>query len=105
MIFIYSEDHVSHKQISRMAGYCVLILFFSFLAHPAFAQSDSMTLSSASGAAGSSVSLNLTLNSASGNQPAAIQWTLSYNSSSVSAISATAGTSAATAGDAIVCMN
>ena len=52
---------------------------------PALGQSDSLTLSSGSANAGTTVSLNLSLSSPSGSQPAGLQWTVTYPSASVSA--------------------
>jgi uncharacterized protein (TIGR03437 family) len=83
----------------------VSVLLMGLLAHPVLGQTGSLTLSSATTAAGGSASLSLTLSSLSGSQPAAIQWTLTYNAAAISSIAAAAGTSTTTAGDSPACVS
>ncbi len=68
----------------------------------ALAQSDSLTLSQASAAAGT-VSINVMLTSASGQQPAGVQWTMSYSGTDFTAIQVTAGPVAVAAGKSVTC--
>src|SRR5690349_13503940 len=64
---------------------------------------SSLSLSSLTAAAGSTVGLNLSLSSTSGSAPSGLQWTLAYPAASVSHISVAAGTSANAAGKTISC--
>lgn len=64
---------------------------------------SSLSISSLTAAAGSTVGLNLSLLSTSGNAPAGLQWTFLYPAASVSRISVAAGPSANAAGKTISC--
>ncbi len=63
----------------------------------------SLSLSSGSPAAGSTVALNLSLSTPPGSAPAALQWTLSYPSAAVTNVIVTAGPSATAAGKSVSC--
>jgi len=67
------------------------------------AQTDLLSLSSNSGTAGGSGTLNLSLTSASGSPPAAIELTLNYPSAEITGFSAVAGPAASAAGKSVLC--
>jgi hypothetical protein len=81
--------------IGLSAGVC--------LVHTCDGQTDLLSLSSASGASGGSVSLNLSLASTAGNTPGALQWKVNYPSPQITGFSAVAGPAASAAGKSIVC--
>ena len=80
----------------------VIFIFLAvFLIIPCSAQS-SLALSSASGVAGDSVSLNLSVSS-SGSQPASLEWTLNYPVAEVSSVTTAVGAAASAAGTSLAC--
>src|SRR5215470_7021776 len=70
---------------------------------PAWAQTANLSLSSATAARGTSVSLNVSLNTTGALSPADVQWTFGYSMSDVSSISVSAGPAATAAGKSLVC--
>jgi hypothetical protein len=77
----------------------VLIGTIAALAASAMAATPSLSLSGASGAPGSTVTLDVSLNSVGSPQPAAIQWDLTYSTSDLSLVTGTYyGTGAAGSG-------
>jgi trimeric autotransporter adhesin len=75
-------------------------LFYS--SAPAVAQVSSLSLSSGTGNAGTTISLALSFGEG-GTAPAGLQWTLVYPSSQISSSGATAGPAATAAGKALSC--
>src|SRR5690348_1689067 len=68
-----------------------------------FAQTVSLSLSTASGTPGGTVSLALSLNSGGGPQPAGVQWTMTYPALDLSVVQVTAGPSAIASGKSVFC--
>jgi hypothetical protein len=87
------------KPLVQILLISAIVLLFS---DAALAES-SLTLSSTTATAGSSVTLDLSLASPSGSEPAALQWTLDYPAAGVARISVTAGLAATAAGKSISC--
>jgi hypothetical protein len=87
------------KGLVKLPLILVGVLFFG---NAASAQS-SLTLSSATATAGSSVALPLSLVSTPGSEPAALQWTLEYPSASVASVSVTPGEAALAADKSVSC--
>jgi uncharacterized protein (TIGR03437 family) len=77
-------------------------LLFLFLSSVGLSQNAGLNLASASGAPGSSISLDLTLSS-SQNSIASAQWTLDYWPVDVAAVSVVAGPAAASSGKSVYC--
>src|SRR5579864_1234365 len=75
------------------------ILFFP----AAYGQTSSLILSSGQALQGTTTTLSLSLTSLPGSEPAGAQWTFTYDPGLVSAISASAGPVAVTAGKLIAC--
>ncbi len=87
--------------LTRRLGIWAACGLFSTCA-PAFAQVPSLSLSSATGGPGTTISLALSLGGG-GTAPAGLQWTLVYPLSQISAIGATAGPAATAAGKTLSC--
>ena len=77
-------------------------VLFLFLSSVGFSQDALLSLASASGAPGSSISLDLTLAS-SQNAVASAQWTLHYWPVDVAAVSVVAGPAATSSGKTLYC--
>jgi uncharacterized protein (TIGR03437 family) len=84
--------------IPGLAAYVVLF----WLIISIHAQSDSLTLDSASASPGGTLALNLVLNAGS-TQPAAVQWTLTYNPASITGFSISNGAGAVAASKSLAC--
>src|SRR4051794_9360199 len=95
------------KALQRSRSWCVLqFLFLAAVVSAGFsrAQTTGLTLSSAAGSAGTTVSLPLSVTSTNA-QPAALQWTLSYAASNVASIDVSAGPAAVAAGKSVSCQS
>src|SRR5437660_8064108 len=78
------------------------VLLFLFLSSLGLSQNAVLSLASASGAPGSSITLDLALSS-SQNSIASAQWTLNYWPVDVAAVSVVAGPAAASSGKSLYC--
>src|SRR6476620_11531991 len=95
---------VAHKQLRPDCAACFFaLLTLVLLSGGCLGQSATLSLSSASTMAGSTVTIPLSLN-ATGVQPAALQWTLDYSSSDIASISVSAGPVAVDASKSIQCL-
>lgn len=95
------------KAVQRLRWGCVLrFVSLAVVVSAGFsrAQTTALTLSSAPGSAGTTVSLPLSVTSTNA-QPAALQWTLSYAASDVTSIAVTAGPAAGAAGKSVSCQS
>jgi List-Bact-rpt repeat protein len=81
----------------------VLMVFASLVLSHAYGQSATLSIGTASGTPGSTVSIGISLDSTPGSEPAALQWTFSYSPTDVSGIAWTVGAAAADAGKSISC--
>jgi hypothetical protein len=84
-----------------LVGFSTLIASLFLTSVDAFSQS--LSLSSATLAAGGKVSLNLSLSSPAGTEPAVIGWTLAYPAANITALTVAAGPSAVAAGKSLSC--
>ena len=89
---------VSHLQ--RHSVFVFLSLSFHCLA---LGQTVSLSVGSATVAAGGSTSLNLSMAASTVTHPAAIEWTMSYSPTDVSSIAITPGAAATSAGKTVAC--
>jgi uncharacterized protein (TIGR03437 family) len=94
------DPNFSSRGMMRIITQCAVL--FLFLSSLGFSQDAVLSLASASGAPGSSISLDLTLTS-SQSSIASAQWTLNYWPVDVAAVSVVAGPSAASAGKSLYC--
>ena len=82
-----------------------VVLLVSAVSASLFAQTDTLSLSSATVNAGGSTTLNLSLSSPLGNEPSAVQWTLTYSTSSIASLSVSTGNAAIAASKTITCLS
>src|SRR5215471_9786951 len=80
-----------------------LWLFLVFVASNFLYGQPVLTLSSAMGSPGGSVTVNLSVSSPVGSSPAALQWTAAYPTGSILSVSAVAGPAAIAAGKKLSC--
>ena len=67
----------------RIPRFAVLSGLGCFLSVIAFAQSETLTLSSGAGSPGGVVSLTISLSATAPNQPASLEWTLGYSAADI----------------------
>src|SRR5690349_1499556 len=86
----------------RLATSSLFVCLFSSLCSLAFAQNASLSLASASGAPGSTVTLPLSLSTA-GAQISGVQWTIAYSTADFSGAAISVGSAADSAGKSVSC--
>ena len=89
--------------LSKSSKHIIAVILAFLSGGIAFCQTDSLALASGATSPGGTVSLNLSLTSPSGNAPAGLEWTLVYSPSDITAIAASAGSSATSAGKFMSC--
>lgn len=93
------NDGINKKVWNSLILLACLVVFST----TAFSQSDTISLSSGTGAPGVAVSLPLSLSTSGGSSPAGLQWMFSYSPSDFTAVSVSVAGTATTAGKTADC--